>query len=186
MTRRIVAMLIVLAVGVFFTGFVPEVSGAVDYSIVRVRLSSMGSPKSLKIEVKGNYSIPENKNIYLENKVYDIGIENGKLILKDGSTVHTLGTKFTFKQHKGKDSDCLVIQNPSYGKLNYKGDMVVKLDNGIIRLTNHIYLETYLYGVVPSEMPNSWHVEALKAQAVAARTYAVRNKRPVRVTIMIC
>jgi stage II sporulation protein D len=177
LTRRIVAMLIVLAVGVFFTGFVPEVSGAVDYSIVRVRLSSMGSPKSLKIEVKGNYSIPENKNIYLENKVYDIGIENGKLILKDGSTVHTLGTKFTFKQHKGKDSDCLVIQNPSYGKLNYKGDMVVKLDNGIIRLTNHIYLETYLYGVVPSEMPNSWHVEALKAQAVAARTYAVRNKK---------
>ena len=99
------------------------------------------------------------------------------MILKDGSTVHTLGTKFTFKQHKGKDSDCLVIQNPSYGKLNYKGDMVVKLDNGIIRLTNHIYLETYLYGVVPSEMPNSWHVEALKAQAVAARTYAVRNKK---------
>lgn len=33
-------------------------------------------------------------------------------------------------------------------------------------------METYLRGVVPSEMPTSWHIEALGAQSVAARTYA--------------
>ena len=38
---------------------------------------------------------------------------------------------------------------------------------------NEISLEEYLYQVVPSEMPSSWPLEALKAQAVAARTYAV-------------
>ena len=38
----------------------------------------------------------------------------------------------------------------------------------------HVYIEDYLYGVVPYEMGNSSNVEALKAQAVAARTYTVR------------
>ncbi|WP_434656098.1 SpoIID/LytB domain-containing protein [Thermoanaerobacterium thermosaccharolyticum] len=40
---------------------------------------------------------------------------------------------------------------------------------------NVLPLEEYLYGVVPAEMPASWNIEALKAQAVAARTYAVYN-----------
>jgi len=38
---------------------------------------------------------------------------------------------------------------------------------------NEVDLEEYLYQVVPSEMPKSWPLEALKAQAVAARTFAV-------------
>ena len=38
----------------------------------------------------------------------------------------------------------------------------------------HIYIENYLYGVLPYEMGNSAHLEALRAQAVAARTYTVR------------
>ena len=42
-----------------------------------------------------------------------------------------------------------------------------------ITAVNVISLEEYLYSVVPSEMPQSWHMEALKAQAVAARSYAV-------------
>jgi stage II sporulation protein D len=36
-------------------------------------------------------------------------------------------------------------------------------------------LESYLMGVVPSEMPSRWNVEAHKAQAIAARSYAVAN-----------
>ena len=43
-----------------------------------------------------------------------------------------------------------------------------------IDVINHVYLEYYLYGVVPYEMNDSWPIEALKAQAVAARTYASR------------
>ena len=41
-----------------------------------------------------------------------------------------------------------------------------------MRLVNTLPLEEYLYGVVPSEMPASYPEEALKAQAVCARTYA--------------
>jgi SpoIID/LytB domain protein len=42
-------------------------------------------------------------------------------------------------------------------------------------LINEIDLDDYLLGVVPSEMPSSWPLEALKAQAIAARTYALAN-----------
>lgn len=44
-------------------------------------------------------------------------------------------------------------------------------------LVNELTVEEYLYGVVPSEMPMSYPVEALKAQAVSARTYAYYHKR---------
>ena len=42
---------------------------------------------------------------------------------------------------------------------------------------NAVRLENYLRGVVPDEMPPSWHPEALKAQAVAARTYAMTTSK---------
>jgi stage II sporulation protein D len=40
---------------------------------------------------------------------------------------------------------------------------------------NVVALESYLLGVVPGEMPKDWPLDALKAQAVAARTYAIAN-----------
>lgn len=40
---------------------------------------------------------------------------------------------------------------------------------------NRLDLEAYLYGVVPNEMPAGWPLESLKAQAIAARTYAIAN-----------
>lgn len=44
-----------------------------------------------------------------------------------------------------------------------------------LTVVNSLPIEEYLYGVVPSEMPTSWPAEALKTQAVAARTYAMKN-----------
>lgn len=44
--------------------------------------------------------------------------------------------------------------------------------------TNELTLERYLRGVVPAEMPSTWPTEALKAQAIAARSYAARRLRP--------
>lgn len=45
----------------------------------------------------------------------------------------------------------------------------------LFSVVNTVGVEDYLLGVVPSEMPASWPLEALKAQSVAARTYAIRN-----------
>jgi len=43
------------------------------------------------------------------------------------------------------------------------------------RAVNYVDIEQYLYGVVPRESPSSWHAEALKAQALAARSYAYQD-----------
>jgi stage II sporulation protein D len=45
-------------------------------------------------------------------------------------------------------------------------------------VVNHVAVDVYLRGVVPLEMPASWPVEALKAQAIAARSYALRRIHP--------
>jgi len=50
----------------------------------------------------------------------------------------------------------------------------VKLPNGVIRV---MHIEDYVKGVVPKEVPASWPMEALKAQAIAARTYALTNTK---------
>ena len=58
----------------------------------------------------------------------------------------------------------------------YRGELEITLIEGQIVAINQLPLEEYLYGVVPAEMPPNWPLESLKAQAVAARTYAVANR----------
>lgn len=55
---------------------------------------------------------------------------------------------------------------------SYKGNAVLKIIKNQILLINQLSLEIYLEGVVPKEMLPSWKLEALKAQAVCARSYA--------------
>lgn len=155
-----------------------DISKAVVNSsgIVRVRLASMGTPTAVSILVQGNYTVIENTNIHLDRKEYRVSMENSQLILSDGVTNHMMGTSFTLRQHSGDEPNHLRIFNTSYGFVNYKGDMRFLIVNGAITLVNHVFVETYLYGVVPSEMPNNWPIEALKAQAVTARTYALRSQ----------
>lgn len=45
-------------------------------------------------------------------------------------------------------------------------------------VVNHIAVDRYLRGVVPLEMPSTWPTEALRAQAIAARSYALRRVHP--------
>ena len=59
----------------------------------------------------------------------------------------------------------------------YRGQFQVSVANGSLRAANSVPLEGYLYGVVPSEMPNTWLPEALKVQAVAARSYALAVRK---------
>ena len=64
-------------------------------------------------------------------------------------------------------------KNSSYNE--YTGKIIVNNISGQLFTINDVKIETYLKGVVPSEMPHSWPLEALKAQAVAARSYAVKH-----------
>ena len=57
----------------------------------------------------------------------------------------------------------------------YRGFFRVINTGAGLTVINDIELEKYLLGVVPSEMPSSWELDAQKAQAIAARSYAVAN-----------
>ena len=60
----------------------------------------------------------------------------------------------------------------SQGTPAYRGTLEISCVDGGLIVINEVLLEEYLYAVVPSEMPSSYPLEALKAQAVCARTYA--------------
>jgi len=58
---------------------------------------------------------------------------------------------------------------------SYRGSIELMVSDGKIIVINELSMEEYLYGVVPSEMPWSYDAEALKAQAICARTYAYKH-----------
>ncbi|MEK5498921.1 SpoIID/LytB domain-containing protein [Bacillus sp. FSL M8-0077] len=108
------------------------------------------------------------KQVYLKkNQNYQLNISNGKISLKGIKTYNTLRVV----PEKYSTKNVLKIAGKPYlGNVNFA------IESGYIRPTNEsIPFEDYLKGVVPNEMPASWHVEALKAQAVAARTYSVKS-----------
>ncbi len=86
---------------------------------------------------------------------------------------------------KGRYYDCatnaLYITNPdkkgflATKKRWYRGDMFIYNVNGTLTIVNSLPLEEYLMGVVPAEMPSKWNYEAHRAQAIAARSYALAN-----------
>ena len=71
---------------------------------------------------------------------------------------------------------------PIGGETYYNGDRFrggfecVQTDRNLVSVINVVQLEDYVKGVLPYEMANNWPQEALKAQAVCARTYAVYNQ----------
>lgn len=61
------------------------------------------------------------------------------------------------------------------GNPKYRGIMEISRGDGGLLLVNELPLEEYLYAVIPSEMPTSYGAEALKTQAVCARSYAYKH-----------
>ena len=57
----------------------------------------------------------------------------------------------------------------------YRGEMLFTVQEGVLLAVNRLSIEDYLRGVVAAEMPSTWPEEALKAQAVASRTYALQR-----------
>lgn len=62
-----------------------------------------------------------------------------------------------------------------YGGSNYRGGIGFKVFDGNSSIINYLLLDHYVYGVLPKEMPKTWPEEALKAQAVVVRSFAISN-----------
>ncbi len=78
------------------------------------------------------------------------------------------------------DSDNIILKTIEEGFVSakskwYRGDLIIQNKNGKITVINDVDIENYIKGVLPSEMPSGWQTEALKAQAIAARSYALAN-----------
>lgn len=78
------------------------------------------------------------------------------------------------------DSDNIVVRTFDKGFVSakgkwYRGVIMIQNKNGKLTVINNVPLEDYIKGVVPSEMPSGWAAEAHKAQAIAARSYALAN-----------
>lgn len=100
-----------------------------------------------------------------------IATTSNLMILKDGSSVIMAFNEINPQIAPVGSTETVTLNDRSYRGVIEFG----RYNGNKITAVNVVALDDYLYGVVPSEMPSSWEKEALKAQAVAARSYAVTS-----------
>ncbi len=156
------------------------------FVFVLIFLCSFGAPaNAIKI------------GLHTNKKSFRIGVSNDGLIVnaRTGHSIMLLNQMFPYKLYKKGGAIIIAVNNQKY-KINadaiiiknknnqghvytknkwYKGDFLVLNNKSGLTLINNVDMESYIKGVVPSEMPSSWGIEAHRAQAIAARSYAVAN-----------
>ncbi len=116
-----------------------------------------------KVKISSNtYLKLENINIKPE-KEYEIKLKNNQIIVND----NIIGSKIIqiFAENN------LIKVN----KKKYRGSFIISVEHNNLLFINKIDLDSYLYGVLPAEISPKWNDEVLKAQAVAARSFAIYN-----------
>ncbi|WP_338936569.1 SpoIID/LytB domain-containing protein [Fusobacterium polymorphum] len=155
--------------------------------------SVLGKDKEIKVGITTNGSLEhgrltifssENKvQIYNEDIDVTVG-ENERIDVRNssGTTTITLENGKTLKTRnpvnfnaKGEYLTLSPVRKGHTSSPRYRGVITVIPRGSSLRVINTLDIEKYLLQVVPSEMPKSFGVEALKVQAVAARTYAVSD-----------
>lgn len=141
-----------------YTVWVGEAASAAELSTLKQRIETSAAGMNLTPAGSGGLIIRQ-----------DAGLNMDKLITAPHYTI------------AGKDSKVLVqgtgsgIKVVERSQRTYRGDMEISIVNGDLALVNVVALEQYLYSVVGAEVYSSWPAEALKVQAVAARSYALQQ-----------
>ncbi|MBH1988857.1 MAG: SpoIID/LytB domain-containing protein [Myxococcaceae bacterium] len=104
-----------------------------------------------------------------------IMIESSAKLLKIGSDTLTPGKTGIVLNGKERGTYSHKIEGEllSYQGRQFRNHLEVRQSNHKLTLTHTLPMEAYITGVISSELPNSWPLEVLKAQAIAARTYAI-------------
>ncbi|AXI30807.1 hypothetical protein CIB87_17940 [Priestia megaterium] len=137
--------------------------------VMKVKLINyLGNKNDISIQTSSNASTSDVEVNLKAGDIYHLKVEEGKISFYQGSSkIKTVDSLELYTNQ----TDTTLINGRSYmGGFRFEVE-----NNKYIRPINFVRLEQYLKGVVPNEMIPSWHVEALKAQAIAARTYALRN-----------
>jgi len=109
-------------------------------------------------------------NFSLLNESGVTSSRSGIQLIKNGQVLGAFTGPLQVTEVKHQVSNLVKI-----GETRYRGDLELRKTGNALTVINKLPLEEYLYGVVPREMPSSWPAEALKAQAVAARTYVLQQ-----------
>lgn len=123
----------------------------------------------------------ESATLGADSRIKIAGLVSGKTVYEGTRPVMITGNNKTFAINRipvSEPSLTIVSEGVavSLGNVRYRGELVISADEKGITVVNHVPLEEYLYGVVPREMPDAWEIQALMAQAIAARTYVLYIK----------
>lgn len=144
----------------------------VTNKIIRVLLKTTG----FSSEYHGSVTLTSNKKFTISNGTKTKSYKAGKYVtIKKNYALLKGGKSLTIEaENNGKIKITSISR--SQGTPSYRGSIVVRYVSGKgLTLVNHVALEYYLYSVVGSEMSSSFSKEALKAQAVTARSFAYAN-----------
>ncbi len=151
-----------------------------DSGLIRVYLKSLSRVPALGMTLDGAYTIDGDAGFrFARGSEITVAADEGSLLLTCGGMTLDMGSSFTLKRHlpaDGKEANGLYIHESEKDAL-FAGDLKIVNENNLIDATLTIGIEDYLLGVVAYEMSDSFPIEALKAQAIAARTYAIDAKR---------
>ena len=109
----------------------------------------------------------------------DLGKQIGQLTPMSSLAVKARRNKISINDFVGKTELIIEPTENGYvwiGDRWYRGTTRLIREHNTITAINHVDLEEYLYSVVGAEAVSSWPIEALKAQAVAARSYALYKR----------
>ena len=151
--------------------------------IIRIKLDKINK-FACPITFNGAWTLWNENKSFSSNQGSTVIAEvyNKKIQIKYNGKV-CQGKIFQFKPNPNT-TFCLKSQESQNGWVDrwYTGDIIISLEynkeykTDILCVVNRVSMETYLQGVVPWEMKKEWEEAALKAQAVAARTYALYEK----------
>jgi len=139
---------------------------------IRVWLKRLGVQDTLRIQVQGSYMLEDGSMTFADGAELSISARGEQLVLHSGQVAVALGNSAVLVRCND-DMPSALLLNGNSGL--YEGDLHLSIKDGNVHPILHIFIEDYLLGVVPYEMGDSFPLEALKAQAIAARTYALRK-----------
>jgi SpoIID/LytB domain protein len=159
----------IFLIGILLLGLLPmrmEADGSIEEPELQVKLVNyLGNHTSISLRVSGNYALDGTSTKLSSGITYTVKAEQSNISLYDGSRKLISAADVSITP----DNE----QNTAFiNGREYYGSFTFIVESGYVRPINNIYLEDYLKSVVPAEMYASWNKEALKVQAVAARTYA--------------
>lgn len=171
MNKPYLIICILLAVTLLPLSSLPAQASETE-GVIRVLLTKLNLTDTVSLSLDGSYTL--NDISFQRGSKLTVSSKTGTLMVYYEGMALDAGKSMTLLRHETDDGKENGIRFNGIYEL-HPGDLVLSVENGQLRAVLHAPVEEYLLGVVPYEMSDSFPLEALKAQAITARTYALRK-----------